>query len=358
MVAPVVGPFVSNVNVAAPGNNVFAYSSQRRRWRQSAPYNLVLPYEAYNFSGSYRGNTALIALPEHCGSQDSLSYRWSQGFYSRTMSYVTSRCYDKLKDKAYSSAGLGVDFAEAHQSIRMMEQRGIQMVSFLRRLRKLDFVGAARVIGLTRVPPKVSARKRLASNFLEFHFGWEPLVKDVFASIDVLQHPFKDVEVRSSDSSQFSRKTLNDTGGGFVGKSLEVSNVRCRMGMAFSVTNPNLHLADQLGLVNPLSIAEELVPFSFVADWFVNVSQVIGSLTDFLGLTVTRSYTVQSVVVYLEASQTNPFQSPPFASGQVNGTIVFRNSGVSPPTLVVRPWKLPSVTRAATAWALVTQLLK
>ena len=51
-----------------------------------------------------------------------------------------------------------------------------------------------------------------------------------------------------------------------------------------TVTNPNLLLANQLGLVNPASVIWETTKFSFIVDWFVNVSGFIDNFTSHLGL--------------------------------------------------------------------------
>lgn len=50
------------------------------------------------------------------------------------------------------------------------------------------------------------------------------------------------------------------------------------------VTNPNLLLFNQLGLVNPAYVLWDAVPFSFVADWFLPVGRYLQSYSDWVGL--------------------------------------------------------------------------
>lgn len=60
-----------------------------------------------------------------------------------------------------------------------------------------------------------------------------------------------------------------------------------------TVNNPNAHLANQLGLLNPIQWINEAIPLSFVVDWFSNLSQVISQLTDFVGLDVIKPITTR-----------------------------------------------------------------
>lgn len=56
------------------------------------------------------------------------------------------------------------------------------------------------------------------------------------------------------------------------------------------VVNPNESLMQSLGLVNPLSVAWDLVPWSFVIDWFTGIGTFLGGLTDMYGLLVVNPY--------------------------------------------------------------------
>lgn len=45
-----------------------------------------------------------------------------------------------------------------------------------------------------------------------------------------------------------------------------------------------------MGLANPLQWILEAIPFSFVVDWFSNLSQVVGQWTDFYGYSFERTW--------------------------------------------------------------------
>lgn len=59
------------------------------------------------------------------------------------------------------------------------------------------------------------------------------------------------------------------------------------------VRNKTLMRLEQFGLANPAVVAWELVPFSFVADWFVGVGDYLAAQTALLGLEVLDGGTSQ-----------------------------------------------------------------
>lgn len=61
----------------------------------------------------------------------------------------------------------------------------------------------------------------------------------------------------------------------------------------FAIGNPALHAAAQLGLINPVNLAWNLLPYSFVVDWFLPVDGFLSALSapwglHFIGGTITR----------------------------------------------------------------------
>lgn len=58
---------------------------------------------------------------------------------------------------------------------------------------------------------------------------------------------------------------------------------RAQIRLDFAHTSPSLSTAQQLGLTNPAQLAWELVPFSFVVDWFIPVGDFFAQLDATLG---------------------------------------------------------------------------
>lgn len=199
-----------------------------------------------------------------------------------------NRSYESFRGKLGDRAEWLVNLAELNKSIQMVTDRSLQIARFLRRLRGWDFVGAAAALKVP-VPKKVSTKRAFADNYLEYHYGWSPLIKDIYTSVDILQQPIKDAFVQASAKNRLVHK---DTSSGIVAGDFAVI---CKHQSLFAVSNPNLFLANQLGLINPLLVVWETIPFSFVVDWFVNVSTFCGQGTDMMGLSLKMSCTSQFV---------------------------------------------------------------
>lgn len=113
-------------------------------------------------------------------------------------------------------------------------------------------------------------------------YGVKPLMGDIYRGMDVLQRPMPVMRVKGTGSGSWSLRIPD--GYGNITRLAVDAKVFCSAKV--QVDNPNLWLANQMGLINPVQMINEGIPFSFVADWFSNLSQVIQQWTDFVGLNV------------------------------------------------------------------------
>jgi hypothetical protein len=60
--------------------------------------------------------------------------------------------------------------------------------------------------------------------------------------------------------------------------------IRRNLTATYRPSSDVISLLSNLGLINPLSVAWEVVPFSFVIDWFIPVNKWLNSLTADAGL--------------------------------------------------------------------------
>lgn len=135
-----------------------------------------------------------------------------------------------------------------------------------------------------------------------------------------------------------------------------------RVGCKVRISNPNMTLANSLGLLNPLTIGAELVPFSFVVGWFLNWNQVLESYSDFAGYEVQHGYvTCFGVISDWKHSQGSNIPADPPYHRSMNGYTMAmhrRVTGVSIPTPKLHwSWPKVSVSRAATSMSLIVSLL-
>jgi len=338
MATPVVGPVTSIINTPT----LYIY---KNKYTQAKPIDRPLPYKLRHFTtlpGSfYPGRTA--------GSWSvSSDYRFPT---IRAQCY--SKAYERFKDNMKSQASIGVALAELSQSMKMIHDRAVQLTQFTIALQKGRLGDAAAILS-TPIPKKAKVRRKVADNWLEYHFGWSPLIKDLYNAIDVLTRPIDPIYASGSATVPIAWKDV--TSGGMAGNSrTQLGFHQIKLGGLVTVTNPNLHLASSLGLANPFTIAFELIPWSFVGDWFFNFEQVLSSMTDFLGLSLSQAYTTDTTKAKWLDSSYNNFWPPTAYSYGIFGVDMTRNTGIASPSFTIRPFKVWGWKRSLTAISLLTQ---
>jgi hypothetical protein len=176
-------------------------------------------------------------------------------------------------------------------------------------LKRGQFAKAAQKLGV--IPKKRAGRrfnrdypvdqaKAVGNAWLELQYGWKPLMNDVYGSVEALAKA--KVGTNAIFIKRTGRSTRLESAGSrtnYLGSSergtdtLTLSteqNFTTRMGVTFAVSSPRVNDMKQIGLTNPLLIAWEIVPFSFVADWFLPVGNYLNSLDATLGLSFQDGY--------------------------------------------------------------------
>lgn len=183
-------------------------------------------------------------------------------------------------------ASLGVSLGEWRSSRDMIVSRLDRTRSFLeRRIRYLNADPKA----LGRVRRKVgSSREPLADLVLEGSFGWAPLVQDLNAAARLLTRPIPNGWVTARAVRRwYEETTTHPTGSGSVPQfSWYDEMVSGTLSARVSVSNPNLYLLNQAGLINLPGVVWDLIPWSFIVGAFANVNQFISSFTDEVGLEI------------------------------------------------------------------------
>jgi len=192
------------------------------------------------------------------------------------------KAMQRLRGQVSERAEWLVNLAERRQAAKMVTSRALQLLAFTLAVSRRDFKGISRALSTT---VKQSKTKDLGGLWLEYHFGWKPMIQDIYAGIDILQQPIQNKRVKGSarDQKTYVWKVEETNYRTLANQSLDIKAKVC---CSFEVTNPNLWKANQLGLINPATLLWELVPFSFVVDWFIPVSGFLGSFTEWVGLRV------------------------------------------------------------------------
>jgi len=348
MVLPISGPFGSlELLKGPPAGNITPYwYVQTRRWfRQVKPYDLPLETDLNKVQvTTFRGGNGVGYVDIGMAGPLKEDY----------FDIVQNKALEKLKSDIGDESMWSVNLKEWKQSFDLISGPATTLWQFSRKLRRFDFPGAAKVLK-SQVPRGLKpTAKHFGDNWLKYHFGIEPLMKDIAAGVNTLQSPLPSKEV--SGRSVF--KTPNERLDAGILIYNTVYETRCRLSCRVEVSNPNLFLANQLGFTNPATFIWETIPFSFVVDWFANVGQFLGQFSMFAGLEILNPQT--SLFQVANRTVIGGSLSPDWAdiTATIDRVYMTRRRSLPGVTLKVTPWKAPSPTRAATAISLLVQQLK
>lgn len=229
---------------------------------------------------------------------------------------ITSTIRDAVKSEALSKSllelkdkkvDLGVMFAERESTGRLVLDSARKIYDAYRSTRRRDLKGALRALfgtddvnsdvvraGLT--PPKKKGRpgkgisntvRGSSDMWLQLQYGWKPLLNDVWNSAEALARQSGRPARFRVATSKTHRWQIADVEyyQGLPFRRVENGSFTRKYVYVFSYSNEVIHSLSELGLTNPALVAWELLPFSFVADWFIGIGNYLDTLDATLGLT-------------------------------------------------------------------------
>lgn len=239
------------------------------------------------------------------GANDPWSPKWSD-----TRQANFNQALDRLNEKVRGSLDLGVSLAEIGQTKRMFQSVG-KMANWA----NLSGFGTGR---------------DLANGWLQWQYGWRPLMQDVFDAanegLNIALH-----QIRNLSASGKSRlKGSGPTPEGLIylipwytiaegsGKSA------CRIHITIDLPGATL---DRWSSLNPVSLAWELTPYSFVVDWVYDVGSALRACeTAFLYERYFKSGYVSELFAY-DGSESTGYQRKPNPAG--NPPTIYENFGMT-----------------------------
>lgn len=205
---------------------------------------------------------------------------------------------------------------------------------------------------------------RVAQLWLAYHFMWKPILEDIKKSLDGLK-PVEGLYVigRASASKVSSSKTQM---GKFHYSKLHKVETTVKVKLYFTIEDPLLAMQSELGLLTPVS-AWNLMPFSFVVDWFFSIGAMIerlsmpGKIITAGSTTVTRKYDLfhdaQAIGIYNISEGLPPVEYITIGSG-VREEIIRKTRSLGIPSgafIISNPFGL-GLWNGITAWALLTSI--
>lgn len=128
----------------------------------------------------------------------------------------------------------------------------------------------------------------IPSSWLELQYGWKPLLSDIYGAAKSLE---KDPASRRITTVKANSRLTLDLQGEILPGQDQANTCRAHVkGLHGSFVridvepdSPGLITMASMGCTNPLSVAWELVPLSFVVDWFVPIGDFVSSLDALVG---------------------------------------------------------------------------
>lgn len=175
--------------------------------------------------------------------------------------------------------------------------------------------------------------KCIPSAWLELQYGWIPLLTDIQGAIHHLAAEGRVADalfyVRGSSTLDYpTSRVIQSVEGADYGEVAIKGHVSelCAVSLWYRLNNPGLAELSSLGLINPAEIVWEVLPYSFVVDWFLPVSNWLSALTADLGYSFV-SGTLSRKLKYSESAAER--LKPSSADVKPIGNLSWSDSGFS-----------------------------
>lgn len=255
--------------------------------RIHSEYSLVIPF----------GEVPPISQPDPASLEEFFTSE-----AQREMDLASNRAFANVElSEAAVLASLG-ELPETLSWFKSILTRGLNLTKLLRR--KSNIIPQVLKLAIMEKPPttvkklaKSSARGNLksstdaVSNFanlwLEYRYAIRPLIFEMEQCLEALAAAIKKnsrqtargKEVNVASTDDIKTHTHVQSSGDVVRTYRVISTTKlgCRAGVLFHIDEDINALLAVWGLDQPLQSAWELVPFSFIMDWFFSVGDVIGA---------------------------------------------------------------------------------
>lgn len=287
-------------------------------------------------------------------------------------------------------ANIGEDVATYRQTLRLFTSKVDLLSASARYIASGNLLKWSRVVQMSASKTLIKESSRMARHkikphvilaelWLEYRYGWLPLLSDVEALVLafsrlVSKNPTLGRVTASSNKRSDSRIAqvgyLDGAPSQVVGYQISDTSTTRRFIIKYQLDNQVLNTFANLGLTSPVLLGWELVPFSFVVDWFLPVGNALGAFSAFEGLTFksgcalnfTRKKTSLSISSTCSSPEIPNVQLGSFeqisASAFADSVLYSRTTLTGFPSPKLPQFKNPiSAVHAANAVALLTVLL-
>lgn len=176
---------------------------------------------------------------------------------------------DKLRVKvAGSDFNAGVFLGEGREALSMIMNSAVRIRKALSYVKRGNVILAAKALGQTWNGQKI--HKSISANWLELQYGWLPLLSDAKSGAEFLAARLEFPFLQTYKVKRTKKRILSQAVA--AGQNGYVNGVtRYQILARLSEVDPY----KLSGLTDPASVVWELVPYSFVADWFLPIGNYL-----------------------------------------------------------------------------------
>jgi hypothetical protein len=185
----------------------------------------------------------------------------------------------------HQGTNLAVCLGEYRQTAKMFSDVGDALWTLYRGVRRGQFLHLLH-----------SGVKSAPSTWLMYRYGVSPLISDMKAIMEILTDArvkplVQKFVVKHSTIRDYqnTKPFISDIGTNYVG-SETITGICTRRDVAWvQWTSSSLQNIVNTGLTNPVQIAWELIPYSFVVDWFFSIGDYLAALDALTGVSRARA---------------------------------------------------------------------
>jgi hypothetical protein len=229
---------------------------------------------------------------------------------------------------------LAQDLAQVGQLTNMIGDSAHRLASSIRHVKGHRFKDAWRVLSTPsvrsrglgyRVTPKGSEPqpwKSVAENWLALQYGWKPLLMDIHEALRSLANAqiYSPNVVRTArGTGKWKTHTVTELGTTSqwyqkTGYRMVTTYTNCTIGMRYSIDSNFVQFLAQTGFTNPINLLWEVLPYSFVVDWFIPIGPYLETLSAFDGLSLVDGFETNITKQYTLSVHDYNGQYPAYAS--------------------------------------------
>lgn len=281
------------------------YSRQEWRWKSSHGYDGVRKGDDFVHNGT-------VYLSQDMSVQEKIPT------VHEMAQRVNNRLDSRIRD---TDVDLAVMLGEYKESAGMVVSAANAVVNAVKLAKKrrydealLELVGQRRRSLLRNSDDNLKGKpydipKAMSDTWLGLQYGIIPLLRDVHAVVEKLSSTYngfpKPLQVRTRLSepikTHLSRISVDPNWGDTITSTLLFTGfVEGSGGVTYWVDNPLMRTLDQVGVLNPMSVAWELTRLSFVVDWFIPIGDYLQSFVPPQGVKFSSGWVATKASTTLE----------------------------------------------------------